>query len=485
MNYENTSSGIQFNEPLLWEKSVKSRSHDLFLESDVNEYQIDKSLIEEDINLPELSELDVVRHFTRLSQLNFSIDSNFYPLGSCTMKYNPKINENVANLDGFTFSHPLIKEKYAQGCLNVMYHMQEILKALTGLDATTLQPAAGAHGELTGMLLIHKYNKARGLKKTKIIIPDSAHGTNPASAAICGLTPISVKSNEKGIIDASSIEKIMDENVAGIIITNPNTLGFFEENLKDISEIVHKKGGLVYCDGANLNAILGVVNFKKMGVDILHINLHKTFATPHGGGGPGSGPLCVRDLLEPYLPKPIIKKKRDKFVLDYNRPDSIGKIHSFYGNFNIIVRAYCYILSMGNENIQKIAQMSVLNANYIKEKLKPYLNLPYDRNCMHECVFNDGLQHKNGITTMDIAKKLIDYGIHPPTVYFPLIVKNALMVEPTETESKQTLDIFIDAMKKIAKLAEENPDELKTAPNLSRTKRVDEVLAARKPILKE
>jgi glycine dehydrogenase subunit 2 len=484
MNYEKTSTGIQFNEPLLWEKSVKNRSKDLFIESDVKDFNIEGSLIENELNLPELSELDVVRHFTRLSQLNFSIDSNFYPLGSCTMKYNPKINESIASLDGFTFSHPLIKEKYVQGCLHVMYHMQEILKALTGLDAATLQPAAGAHGEFTGMLLIHKFNKVKGLKKTKIIIPDSAHGTNPASAAICGFSPISVKSNENGIIDASSIEKIMDENVAGIIITNPNTLGFFEENLKEIAEIIHSKGGLVYCDGANLNAILGIVNFKKMGVDILHINLHKTFATPHGGGGPGAGPLCVRDILEPYLPKPIIKKKKEKFVLDYNRPDSIGKIHSFYGNFNIIIRAYCYILSMGKDNIKKIAQMSVLNANYIKEKLKPYFKLPYDRNCMHECVFNDELQRKNGITTMDIAKKLIDFGIHPPTVYFPLIVKNALMIEPTETESKQTLDIFIDAMRKIAKLAEENPEELKTAPQLSRTKRVDEVLAARKPILK-
>jgi glycine dehydrogenase subunit 2 len=476
--------GIQFNEPLLWEKSVKNRSRDLFIERDVKEYTIEESLVEKDLNLPELSELDIIRHFTRLSELNFSIDSNFYPLGSCTMKYNPKINEIIAGLDGFTFIHPLLKEKYAQGCLYIMHHMQELLKALTGLDAVTLQPAAGAHGELTGMLLIHKYNKMKGLKKTKIIIPDSAHGTNPASAAICGFLPISVKSNDKGIIDTSAIDSIMDENVAGIIITNPNTLGFFEENLKEIAKIIHSKGGLVYCDGANLNALLGIVNFKKIGVDILHINLHKTFATPHGGGGPGAGPLCVRDILEPYLPKPVIKKKKDVFILDHNRPDSIGKIHSFYGNFSIIVRAYCYILSVGRENIKKIPQISVLNANYIKEKLKPYFNLPYDRHCMHECVFNDEFQLKHGVTTMDIAKKLIDYGIHPPTVYFPLIVKDALMIEPTETESKETLDSFIEAMVEIAKLAEDNPEELKSAPHLTRTKRVNEVLAARKPILK-
>ena len=485
MHYETTSRGLQFNEPLLWEKSVNDRSKDLFIERDVKEYSIDESIIEKELALPELHELDIVRHFTRLSHLNFSIDTNFYPLGSCTMKYNPKVNEQIANYDGFINTHPLVEEKYMQGCLYVIYHLQEILKALTGLDATTLQPAAGAHGELTGMLLIHRYNKMMGLKKTKIIIPDSAHGTNPASAAICGFSPISVKSNDMGIIDVNSIKSIMDENVAGIIITNPNTLGFFEENIKEISEIVHKKGGLVYCDGANLNAILGIADFKAMGVDILHVNLHKTFSTPHGGGGPGAGAICVRDKLEPFLPKPIIKKKKDKFILDYNRPKSIGKIHSFYGNFNIIVRAYCYVLSMGRENIRKIAYMSVLNANYIRERLKTYYNLHYDRNCMHECVFNDEKQAPNGITTMDIAKKLIDYGIHPPTVYFPLIIKNAIMIEPTETESKETLDMFINAMIDIARLSQENPEELKNAPHLTSTKRVNDVLAARKPILKD
>ncbi|MDY6821533.1 MAG: aminomethyl-transferring glycine dehydrogenase subunit GcvPB [Deferribacterota bacterium] len=485
MDSNNTSKEQGVAEEFVWEKSVKDRSRLSIFDNDkIKDYEIDKNLIREDLDLPELSELDIVRHFTRLSQLNYSIDTNFYPLGSCTMKYNPKINEKIANFDGFNLIHPLTDEKYIQGALELIYNLESLLKKLTGMDDITSQPAAGAHGELLGMLLIYAYNKTNDNKKNKILLPDSAHGTNPASASLCGFKPIQLKSNSNGIIDAKSVKDAMDSETAGILITNPNTLGFFEENILEISDIVHKKDGLVYCDGANLNALLGVVNFKKLGVDILHLNLHKTFSTPHGGGGPGSGPLCVCDTLKPFLPVPFVKKRKDRFTLSYDRVNSVGKIHSFYGNFNIMVRAYAYILSLGMENIRKIAEMSVLNANYLKENLKKYYNLPYDRQCMHECIFNDEKQSKYNIKTIDIAKRLIDYGIHPPTIYFPLIVKNALMIEPTETESKQTIDNFVNAMREIAKEAEENPELVREAPHTTTIKRVDEVKAARKPVLR-
>ena len=435
------------------------------------------------IGLPQLSELEVMRHYKELSDRNFCIEKGFYPLGSCTIKYNPKVNELLASLEGFTNLHPLQSDEDSQGALELMYNLQEKLKYITGMDAITLQPAAGAHGELTGMMVIKKFFETKGeTNRTKVIIPDSAHGTNPASAKMCGFDIVEVKSNERGQVDIEALRTLLDENVAAIMMTNPNTLGIFEEQVLEISELMHKNGSLLYYDGANFNAIMGWTNPALMGFDVVHLNLHKTFATPHGGGGPGAGPVGVVEKLKDFLPTPIIEKVDGKYTRNYNLPNSIGKVRSFYGNFGVLVRAYAYILMMGS-NLKLASADAVLNANYIKEKLKNYYDLPYDEPCMHEFVFSGEKQHHQGVSTLGIAKRLMDSNYHPPTVYFPLIVHEAIMFEPTETESKEVLDGFIDTMIKIAKEIENDPEEVLKSPQTTPIKRVDETLAARQPNL--
>jgi glycine dehydrogenase subunit 2 len=398
------------------------------------------------------------------------------------MKYNPKTNERQAALPGIASAHPLLPSKLSQGLLKLMYDLERLLADITGLDAVTLQPAAGAHGELTGMLIFFAYHASQGKKRSKILIPDTAHGTNPASATLCGFASIPVPSGPDGILAPETVRRLMDADTAGIMVTNPNTLGLFENNIKEVADIVHAKGGLVYADGANMNAVLDIVDMKAVGVDVLHLNLHKTFSTPHGGGGPGAGPVCVTKTLQRFLPVPRVVKTGQTYTLSDDLPDSIGKLHAFYGNFGILVRAYSYILSIGSE-LKKISQYAVLNANYIKARLKDVYHLPYDRPCMHECVFTDKLQQADKISTMDIAKRLIDHGFHPPTVYFPLVVNGAIMIEPTETESRETLDAFIEAMRAIAIEAREDPDKLHAAPHQAKVRRLDETAAARKPCL--
>ncbi len=480
--------GLKFNESEVWDRSKKGRCAISLPKSDVKESRLDNSLIGDVPDLPQLSELDVVRHYTHLSQWNFGIDSGMYPLGSCTMKYNPKTNEIQANRQGFAAAHPFCGDQFSQGALKLMHTLETFLAHITGFDAVTVQPAAGAHGELTGMLMIHKYHEKNGRQRSKIIIPDTAHGTNPASASLCGYDSVKVSSGPNGILEPDAIAAVMDEDTAGIMITNPNTLGLFENNIKKITDIVHAKGGLVYGDGANMNAIMGVVKPGEIGIDVLHLNLHKTFSTPHGGGGPGAGPVAVNKILEPFLPVPRIVKETTKDKETYkfitHSPDTIGRMHTFYGHFGVLVRAYSYILSLGGKGLCDVSKLAVLNANYIKEKLKGTLNLPYDLPCMHECVFNDRIQKEFGITTMDMAKRLLDYGFHPPTIYFPLVVDGAFMVEPTETESKESIDQFIDAVESIAKEAKTNPEILKSAPHITKVTRLDEVTAARKPCLK-
>ena len=446
---------------------------------------IPASLLRKDpIGLPQLSELEVMRHYKELSDRNFCIEKGFYPLGSCTMKYNPKVNELLASLEGFSNLHPLQSDEDSQGALELMYNLQEKLKYITGMDAVTLQPAAGAHGELTGMMVIKKYFEVKGeTNRTKVIIPDSAHGTNPASAKMCGFDIVEVKSNERGQVDVEALKELLDENVAAIMMTNPNTLGIFEEKVLEISDLMHKNGSLLYYDGANFNAIMGWTNPALMGFDVVHLNLHKTFATPHGGGGPGAGPVGVVDKLKEFLPTPIIEKQGEgKYIRNYDMPNSIGKVRSFYGNFGVLVRAYAYILMMGSD-LKLASGDAVLNANYIKEKLKGAYDLPYDEPCMHEFVLSGERQHHQGVSTLGIAKRLMDSNCHPPTVYFPLIVHEAIMIEPTETESKAVLDEFIDTMLKIAREIEENPEEVLKSPQTTPIKRVDETLAARQPNL--
>ena len=433
-------------------------------------------------DFPDLSEVEVIRHYTRLSTWNFGVDSGLYPLGSCTMKYNPKTNERQASLPGIAQAHPLLPPELAQGVLKIMFDLQKHLAEITGLPAVTLQPAAGAQGELTGMLLFYAFHMKNKARRTKILIPDTAHGTNPASAALCGFQSIPLASNAQGILSPDDVDTLMDDDTAGIMVTNPNTLGLFEENIKQISDIVHAKGGLVYADGANMNAVMGMVNMADLGVDVLHLNLHKTFSTPHGGGGPGSGPVCVNKKIEPFLPVPRVVRIHDRYELAYDFPESIGKVHAFYGNFGIQTRAYAYILSMGDQ-LKTASQLAVLNANYLKESLRDIFHLPYDRPCMHECVFTDKHQQAHKVTTLDIAKRLIDYGFHPPTIYFPLVVQGALMMEPTETETKEDLDLFIEALRQIAQEAENNPELLLQAPVKTKVRRLDETMAARKPCL--
>ena len=436
------------------------------------------------ICLPNVSELEALRHYKELSDKNFCIEKGFYPLGSCTMKYNPKVNELLASLEGFTDLHPFSDEDDCQGALELMYKLQEALKKVTGMDAITLQPAAGAQGELTGMMVIKKYFEVKGEKRTKVIIPDSAHGTNPASAHLCGFEIVPVKSNDKGQVDIEALKTLVNSDVAAIMMTNPNTLGIFEENVLEISKLMHDNGSLLYYDGANFNAIMGYTNPKLMGFDVVHLNLHKTFATPHGGGGPGAGPVGVVDALREFLPAPVIDFDGQKYFRNYNIKHSVGQVRSFYGNFGVLVRAYAYILMMGN-NLRNATEDAVLNANYIKEKLKKYYDLPYDEPCMHEFVLSGERQkHDFGVTTLNIAKRLMDFNIHPPTVYFPLIVHEAIMVEPTESETKIKLDEFINAMIKIAKEAELEPEKILSAPHKTPVVRVDETNAARHPDLK-
>ncbi|KOM98730.1 glycine dehydrogenase [Clostridium botulinum] len=445
-----------------------------------------KNLLREDeIELPEVSEVDVVRHYTALSNKNYTVDNGFYPLGSCTMKYNPKINEDIVALSGFSKIHPLQDENISQGALELMYDLKGKLCEITGLDDFTLQPAAGAHGEYTGLLIIKAYHEKRGdTKRTKIIVPDSAHGTNPASASVAGFDIVEIKSGEDGRVSIEELKKVLNDEIAGLMLTNPSTLGLFEKDIKLISELVHEAGGLLYYDGANLNAIMGIARPGDMGFDVCHLNMHKTFSTPHGGGGPGSGPVGVKKHLAKFLPIPTVEKENDKFILDYNRPDSLGKIRSLYGNFGVMVKAYAYILTMGKEGLKAASENAVLNANYIKESLRDYYNIGKDDICKHEVILSTLKENPHHIATLDIAKRLIDYGVHPPTVYFPLIIEEALMIEPTESESKETVDEFIDAMKKIAVEAKENPELLHEAPVKAPVRRLDQVKAARKPILR-
>ena len=446
---------------------------------------LDKTVLRsEKCGLPQVGELEVLRHYKELSDRNFCIEKGFYPLGSCTMKYNPKVNELLASLEGYANLHPLSSDEDSQGALELMYMLQESIKKITGMDAVSLQPAAGAHGELTGMMIIKKYFEVKGDCRKKVIIPDSAHGTNPASAHMCGFDIVPVKSNEKGQVDISALKDVLDSDVAAIMMTNPTTLGIFEENVLEISKLMHDNGSLLYYDGANFNAIMGYTNPKLMGFDVVHLNLHKTFATPHGGGGPGAGPVGVVDALREFLPAPVIDFDGQKYFRNYNIKHSVGQVRSFYGNFGVLVRAYAYILMMGN-NLRNATEDAVLNANYIKEKLKKYYDLPYDEPCMHEFVLSGERQkHDFGVTTLNIAKRLMDFNIHPPTVYFPLIVHEAIMVEPTESETKIKLDEFINAMIKIAKEAELEPEKILSAPHKTPVVRVDETNAARHPDLK-
>ena len=468
---------------LIFEKSQKGMTAISITNKKLDTNFIDeKFLRKNEPVLPEVTELEAMRHFKELSDKNFCVESGFYPLGSCTMKYNPKVNEYLASLEGFTNLHPLQDDEDAQGALELMYKLQEALKEVTGMDAMTLQGSAGAHGELCGMMIVKHYFKVNNdLKRTKVIIPDSAHGTNPASAGMCGFEIVKVQSNEKGQVDVEDLKTIFENNkgeIAAIMMTNPNTLGLFEENISEIAKLAHEEGALLYYDGANLNAIMGITTPKVMGFDIVHLNLHKTFSTPHGGGGPGAGPVGVVEKLKDFLPIPVIDFDGQKYFRKYNVKNTIGKIKEFQGNFGVLVKAYAYILMRGN-TLKEASMDAVLNANYIKEKLKKYYELPYDYTCMHEFVLSGDKQKSKGVHTLEIAKRLMDFKYHPPTVYFPLIVSEAMMIEPTESETKQRLDEFIDIMIKIAKEVEESPENVLSAPHCAPVKRVDETNAAR------
>lgn len=476
-------------EPLIFDKTSPGRQCFTPPSCDVpqkatSDYIPRKMLRKQDAELPEVSEVDVIRHFTRLSQQNFCVDTNFYPLGSCTMKYNPRVNEDAAKLEGFTKLHPYQPIEQCQGMLNLLYDLERMLKEISGMSAFTFQPAAGAHGELTGMLIIRSYLKKRGEKRHKIIIPDSAHGTNPASAALCGYEVESIQSNADGLVDIQKLREAFTLDTAALMITNPNTLGLFEKNIVEICKIAHDAGGLVYCDGANMNALMGISRPGDMGVDILHLNLHKTFSTPHGGGGPGAGPIGVTNALSPFLPVPRVELVNKNYVLNYQYPDTIGKVRAFYGHIGMMLRAYTYLLTLGKEGVRKVGEYAVLNANYLRHKLEKHYDIPYGKTCMHEFVISAKNQKKKGVSAMDIAKKLLDYGFHAPTVYFPLIVEEALMVEPTETESRETLDGFADAMMRIAADIEQQPEAFHNLPKNTPISRPDEVKAAREPRLK-
>jgi len=477
-------------EQVIFEKSAAGRRGFSLPASDVPaadlQGSIPKGLLRPAIDgFPEIAENDLVRHYVRLSTWNYSVDTGMYPLGSCTMKYNPKVNEAVARLRGLGDLHPLVPDAVAQGALAVMHALQEMLGAITGLPAVTLQPAAGAHGELTGMMMIRKRLLARdGRPRSIVLVPDSAHGTNPSSAHFCGYEVREIRSNERGNLSIESLAAVMSDQVAALMLTNPNTLGMFEDHIADAACLVHDKGGLVYCDGANMNALVGKARPGDFGVDVLHLNLHKTFSTPHGGGGPGSGPIAATAALEPHLPVPVVVREGEGFRLAGDRPQSIGRVKAFQGNFGMVVRAYAYIRSLGPEGLRLTAENAVLNANYVRARLRGAYDIPYDRINMHEVILSDHRQNAHGVTTLDIAKRLIDHGFHPPTIYFPLIVHGALMIEPTESEGIAELDRFVAAMLAIAAEAETEPEKLKKAPLTTRRSRFDEAAAARKPVLR-
>jgi len=473
-------------EKLLFEKSKPGRvGYTLpkldVTPTDLNDAIPDYLIRKESANLPEISENEIARHFLRLSHLNYSIDQGFYPLGSCTMKYNPKINEVVASLPGFASLHPSSREDHSQGALQVMYELGELLKEVSGFTGVTLQPAAGSQGEFTGISMIRAFHESRGdSKRRKILIPDAAHGTNPASAAIAGFEIVELKSNEFGRVDLDDIRSKIGDDVAGFMLTNPNTVGIFEREIKEIEKLIHGCGGLMYMDGANLNALLGIVRPGDLGFDCMHINLHKTFSTPHGGGGPGSGPVCVNDKLIPFLPIPVIEKNNDTYSLNFDMPLTIGKIHSFFGNFGMFVRAYTYIRMHGGEGLRSVSENAIINANYIRSLIKDNYKLPYNEYGMHEFVISADYQKEHGVSAKDIAKRLLDYGFHAPTIYFPLIVHECMLIEPTETEAKENLEEFAEVMNKIAMEARETPELVINAPTNTPIKRVDDALAARK-----
>ncbi len=485
MSTEEVKLGPVHAEPTIFQRSVHGRSgHSIRTADPKFKPAIPGSLLRtRPAALPEVSEVDVMRHFTRLSRQNYSLDIGMYPLGSCTMKYNPKVNEVLARLDGFTDLHPLMDDDLAQGALELMYRLQEYLAAIGGFDAVTLSPAAGAHGEYTGLRIIRQALEKRGEHRTKVLVPDTAHGTNPASSVLNGFKAVEVRSGGTGILTADAVAALMDEDTAGLMVTNPNTLGLFETNLPEVARVVHEKGGFVYGDGANLNALMGKVRPADLGVDVMHFNLHKTFSTPHGGGGPGSGPVGVTKALEPFLPVPRVVYRDGRYAMSSDYPDSIGRVIGFQGHFLVMVKAYAYIREMGAQGLKSAAELAVLNANYLRALLTAGYHLPYDQTCMHEVVFNDHKQKSQGVTTMDVAKRLLDYGYHPPTVFFPLVVHDAIMIEPTETESKQELDAFASAMLAIAGEVAEDPERTKRAPMRAFIGRPDEVTAARHPVL--
>ena len=483
---------VNQNEGLIFERSSPGKKAYRLAELDVPAVDA-ASLLGESARadlgvMPELSEIEIIRHFTRLSTWNYAIDLGMYPLGSCTMKYNPRVNEAVAALEGIANAHPYQPEALAQGCLGIMKLLQDCLLEITGMDAITLQPAAGAHGEFTGILLVRAYHQSRGNARRKILIPDSAHGTNPATAATAGYQVANLKSNAKGMVDLAELERMVDEDTAALMLTNPSTIGVFESEIHRIAEVLHAKGALLYMDGANMNALVGKARPGDFGVDVMHLNLHKTFSTPHGGGGPGSGPVACKIILEPFLPTPVVVTRADGAYgilgLDYDRPQSVGRVRAFYGNFGMFVRALAYILANGPDGLRQTTEDAVLNANYIRAKLCGVFDLPFTTPTLHEVVFSDRLQSANGVRTGDIAKRLIDYGFHPYTVSFPMIVHGAMMIEPTESESREELDLLIDALRQIAREAAENPELVQTAPHSTRLRRLDETAAARKPVLR-
>ena len=477
-------------EPLIFERTKKGRRGYQLPDLDVPEQPLDSLLAgslrrDEIAGEVEVSEVDVIRHFTRLSKLNVSIDAGLYPLGSCTMKHNPRINEELARTPGFALSHPLQPDHQVQGNLELLWHLEQTLKEIFGMPRVTLQPVAGAHGELTGILMVHKALAKSGNARKYILIPDSAHGTNPASAAFAGYEIRELKSNSRGTVELSTLEAAVTEDVAALMITVPNTLGVFETEIKAMADILHAKGAYLYCDGANLNSFVGIARPGDMGIDVIHSNLHKTFSTPHGGGGPGAGPVGVSKALIPFVPTPTVERNEDgTFYLDFTHPDSIGRMRAFNGNFNVLVRALSYMRAMGPTGLRRIAQIAVLNANYIRARLRGTYHLPYDAPSLHEVVFSDKLQTSKDVHTLDIAKRLMDYGFHPPTIYFPLIVAGALMIEPTESEPKEELDAFCDAMIAIARECEERPELVRSAPHTTPVRRLDEARAARQPILR-
>ncbi|MCU1336784.1 MAG: glycine dehydrogenase (decarboxylating) beta subunit [Bryobacterales bacterium] len=477
------------NESLLFETSSPGKAGYQLPELDVPTVDPAEALGAQHVRreiggFPEVSEVDAIRHFTRLSTWNYAIDLGLYPLGSCTMKYNPRVNEAVARTEGLMWIHPYQPDALSQGAFAIMAELERALAEITGMDAVTLQPAAGAHGELTGILMVRAALQAQGNPRKKVIVPDSAHGTNPASVRMAGYEVVNVASNDRGMLDAEALARMVDEDVAAIMITNPNTLGVFEEHISNVARILHSKGALVYMDGANMNALAGISRPGDYGIDLMHLNLHKTFSTPHGGGGPGSGPVAVKKELEPFLPLPRLQHAPSGWSWNYGRPQSIGRVRAFYGNFGVLVRALAYIMAHGGDGLRRATLDALLNANYLRKMLEPHYEIAYQAPSMHECVFSDRRQAANGVSTGAIAKRLIDYGFHPYTVSFPLIVPGALMIEPTETESKQELDLFVRALISIAQEAEENPELVLMAPYSTRTTKVDEVAAARKPILK-